>query len=53
MSTYSASHRVDIFTARSTKGSGATVGVKYHGYHGSPITAKNSRYDRFPPVVNG
>jgi hypothetical protein len=35
------------------EGSGATVGVKYPGYHGSPVTAQNSGYDQFPPAVNG
>jgi hypothetical protein len=28
------------------------VGVLYPRYHGSPITAQNSDYDRFPPAVN-
>jgi hypothetical protein len=53
MSTYSASCREDIFTARSTKGSEATIRVKYLGYHEQPVTARNSRYDRFLPVANG
>jgi hypothetical protein len=34
-------------------GLGATVGVKYLGYRGSLVMAQNSRYDRFPLVVNG
>jgi hypothetical protein len=29
------------------------VGVKYLGYRGSPVTAQNSEYDRFPPETNG
>jgi hypothetical protein len=33
--------------------SGATVGVMYPGFHGPPVMAQNSRYDRFPPVTNG
>jgi hypothetical protein len=35
------------------EGSGATVGVIYPGYCGSPVIAQKSRYDRFPPVTNG
>jgi hypothetical protein len=36
----------------STEGSVVTVGVIYHGYHGLPFTAQNTRYDRFPPAAN-
>jgi hypothetical protein len=45
MSTYSASHRVN--------GSGATVGILYPGYHGPPVMAHKSGYDRFCPMANG
>jgi hypothetical protein len=34
------------------EGSGAAVGVTYHVYHEPPVTAQNSRYDRFPPAAN-
>jgi hypothetical protein len=28
------------------------VGVKYPGYHRSPVKAQNSEYDWFPPAAN-
>jgi hypothetical protein len=37
---------------RLMKGSGATIRVLYPGYRGSPVTAQEFGYDRFPPTTN-
>jgi hypothetical protein len=41
-----------FFIARSTEGSGATVGVKYPRNRGTPVTSQNSGYDQFPLAAN-
>jgi hypothetical protein len=35
------------------EGLGATIGVLYPGYCGSPVVAYKFGYDRFPPTTNG
>jgi hypothetical protein len=52
MSTYSTSHRVNGSGHLLNGRLGANVGVLYPGYRGSPVTAKQSRYDWFPPMTN-
>jgi hypothetical protein len=44
---------MSTYLARSTVGSGATVGVLYPRYHGSLVMAKNFGHGRFRPATNG
>jgi hypothetical protein len=53
MNTYLASCQEDIFNRPLDGRLGATVGVLHPKYRESPITAQNSRHDRFPPAANG